>query len=460
MNDQANTFNDSEINSRLDQLVEQLDPVLKHITPHRFLWGFTLVCAFVAWNRGLMLLYGLVALLLAVIIVSHIMRLINLRGLDITAEFISEQGVISPTHNEVFTDEPVGIKIDTYSKLSKHFLHLHIPAFKVVYGTEEQQYPVDEANLFILNCKGQDEFIHELTLKRGVYRLQTADVSCAYPFGLLNTHKSYEFNQSTEQDPIPDLYVLPTWFEIKNLPLDSANSQGQDQLKSKKRGGHDEIVDIRPYRRGDAFKTVHWGASARQVSRGQDWVVKEYANYNTPKVLIVLNQFDLQNEQSLDAMISSALAVGEYFAKLGYQVNLYGYDGFSSSINEFWQIDINASMSGYLRNDKLRKLAEINGLSHSTSDIRRNRYEDALQAILAHEPTANVVMSFYAQSPSHISSTISTLLDNKTQYQVVISKKATLQTAYQKHTQWIHEYRLNPNDTLENLAQVFDAHGI
>ena len=73
-----------EVDRELDALIVALEPVLRHFNLHRFLWLFTVVCALIAWNRGLALLWGMVAFLLAALLLSWGMCWLALRGVTTT----------------------------------------------------------------------------------------------------------------------------------------------------------------------------------------------------------------------------------------------------------------------------------------------------------------------------------------------------------------------------------------
>lgn len=433
-------INDETPMTRYDEWLASAEPILRHINVHRFLWGFTVVCAFLAWNRGLLLLYGLVAFLLAVLAICHWYRWINLRGLFVTSRFIDDH---------LFENDTAKMSVCLSSRSTKHFLRIDLPLVRInrhnIHSPNSQD-KVDERDtaslttqLFVLYSHGKKVFGHSLTLRRGVYQLSHSYVNCGYPLGILHSDAHYEFAIST-------LHVLPTQFHIAALPVFSALRQGQDKAASAQRGGHDEFVDLRPYRRGDAFKIVHWGASAKQVSRGQDWMVKEFTNRDTPRVIIVLNQFQLRQADAVDRMISIALSIGDCFVRQGYRVSLLGYDVFCHSITDFWQMDLTQS----LHLDKLRKLAEIDPV-----DSAQLNYDAAMLTILNHFSSVNVVVSFSAQQ-SH-EGRWQGLLNNSTHYRVVLYDNA--ENNHLQPSPFCHEYHIHPATNLDALATLFAHNG-
>lgn len=388
--------------SQLDTLIEQFEPILRHINAHRFLWGFSLVCAFVAWNRGLLLLYGLVAFLLAVLLISYVFYFFNLKGVEVTADFAQD---------EATADTPVAIQTALFSRWRKHFLRIDLPIYRLNHSSGRQQSHYN-AEMFVLSHQGTSRYQAAATLPRGVYQLSDATLSSAYPFGLLQAKQNVPLTTKK-------LYVLPTWFCIERLNIAHANQLQDFHHSSRTQGGHDEFADIRNYRRGDALKTIHWGASARQVSRGKDWMVKTYTNQDLPMALIVLNPFDVAAAQMLgdtvlNNMVSIALSLGEFITRQGYQVQLIGFENvFRHDGNQAfsdikaWRLALTATMfdtaepiftshnnSSLYRlanhsSDNLRKLAEVEVL-----DSQQMNLAQGLQHAISLVPQANVLVSF------------------------------------------------------------------
>lgn len=378
-------------NSQLDEWVEQLDPILRHINPHRFLWGFTVVCAFVAWNRGLLLLYGLVALLLAVLLVSYVFYWINVKGLQLTAKFLE---------NDISVNEPCSIQVGLSSQWRKHFLQIHFPIQRV---SSHFSQPLS-ANVFVISHKHTEFYHYQTQLSRGVYQLSHAEIMSAYPFGLLQSKLTINLAK-----PQPNIYVLPTWFVIPNLPITFASALDNFYQPNSSKNGHDDFDEIRPYRRGDALKTIHWGASARQVSRGQDWLVKTFNHQDFPSAVIVLNPFDVVQahflaQQVLDNMISTALAFGQNICQQGFTVTLVGFDNqglaWSLPITPHWFLTETPPqphemypLSVTVR-DSLRLLAEVDVIDNPTFN-----YPSALQTALQKHP-ASLLISFGVENSS------------------------------------------------------------
>ncbi|WP_227428785.1 DUF58 domain-containing protein [Psychrobacter sp. I-STPA6b] len=467
-----NHTNTSEPN-QLDELVAQLEPVLKHINLHRFLWGFIVVCAFIAWNRGLMLLYALVAFLLAVMLVSYGFYFINLKGLSLRANL---------PHDNVLAGEDFAVTVSLQSQWTKHFLAIYLPMIKEYQdprlaqlnkadNSQSISQPISQSvqttfRLFILRSQHTQSFECIGQLPRGVYRLSTVQISCAYPLGIVSTQQSFDIDgfifDGADEGSNNKVYVLPRWFSVANLPNHWANSVGVGNLPSRHKGQHDEFADVRPYRRGDAFKTVHWGASARQVSRGQDLVVKEFDALDKPRILILLNQFDIREPQAFDTMISIALSMGHHLSGQGFGVHLLGFDAPFHSLTDYWQIQLTEQT--HPTSDVLRKLAEIDGFylmttmatgnSLNSSNNQNNNYGAFISTALNKFSQSNLLISFYAHTPI-TNSAGSTASHAHCQHCHIYLDKTTQQNHYQQLSDNLSVYRIQPNSTLEQLAQVF-----
>ncbi len=152
-------------NNTLDQWVEKCAPVLRHITLHRFIWGMAVILFLLAWNRGLVMLYGLLAVLLAVLFVSHWLVRRNLTDIRVTRSLpdIANAG------------KPVRIQYHLSTRGKKYLLSLHD-------GLSEHRI-----QLFVQSLAGKQSVdINYCYAKRGVYRYTTLHIHSAYPFGLVS----------------------------------------------------------------------------------------------------------------------------------------------------------------------------------------------------------------------------------------------------------------------------------
>jgi uncharacterized protein (DUF58 family) len=236
-----------------------LQPLRKHITPYRFCWALAGISFLIAWNRGIALLYAVVALTLAALFLSHVLAWSNMRGLRVTRD-----RVIAPAPGE-----PPLLSYRLRAPGLRHFLLIDEPQLATVGSTMVAQF---ERETLIERELGE--------LHRGVYPLNTLRVSTAYPFGLFARVR--EVVQKPQK-----IVVYPRLHDVLRLPEPYAQAHAADtEAVLQRRRGWDEFAGVREQRPGESLKHVHWRASARQ----NQLMVKEYETLDIPGMLIVLPQ--------------------------------------------------------------------------------------------------------------------------------------------------------------------------
>jgi uncharacterized protein (DUF58 family) len=112
---------------------------------------------------------------------------------------------------------------------------------------------------------------------RGEYPGRRPRVVCGFPFGL--------WEASRPLDVAAPLLVWPRTFPVAALP-EVEGSQASDGLAMRDRAGHcGDPLGVRPYRRGDPLRRVHWGLTARHG----ELIVRELQSNAVPRVQIVLD---------------------------------------------------------------------------------------------------------------------------------------------------------------------------
>lgn len=232
----------------------------RHVTAHRVLWLLALLSFLIAWNRGIALLYGLLALILALLLVSWVLPWWMLRGVQVQRQPLEHSSA--------------GGRV----RLQYEF---HCPR-PVYYLRIQEQMPgaVRSDEHFLAQVQPGDHVtLSFLTPQRGVFSLKRARLSCAWPFGFVERHRA-------SSGPRTDILVRPAAFPIRRLPhpaTDNPVMEGADSFLS--RGAHSDFAGVRPHRDGDSMRLVHWAASARQ----QQLVVREFHSYDTPSWLVVVD---------------------------------------------------------------------------------------------------------------------------------------------------------------------------
>ena len=228
---------------------------------HRVLWILTLVSFFIAWNRGLALLYGLFALLVALLLISYLMPRWQLRNIGVTRSFTGH-----------FTAGQPG-RI-TYM-LASGGARYHVEISELLAFAEQR-----EQHHFFSRISGRTSCTLQFNcLHRGCYPLQDIQLLSAYPFGIVKFHKSIE----TEA---VEILVFPKVVELSRIPTPVvADATTWGEVLIPQQGGRDEFAAVREYRHGDELSRIHWPVSARY----QNLVVKEYEQTDRPAMLVVLD---------------------------------------------------------------------------------------------------------------------------------------------------------------------------
>ncbi|MEW8026555.1 MAG: DUF58 domain-containing protein [Candidatus Thiodiazotropha sp.] len=227
---------------------------------HVVIWLLSLACFFAAWNRGLALLYGLSSLCLSLLLISHLLPRLQLRGITVERSLVG--------------DLTAGSEGELVYRISSKGRRYHLQL------TDHLPFAEAKQKLFISRC---DKAIRSRATihceRRGKFQLQQLTLSSSYPFGVVR------HSRQLTTDTL-DVLVLPRVYDLQCIPLPviaDANSDGN--LRIPQQGGQDEFATVREYTQGDSLRHIHWRASARQ----QQLVVKEYERSDRPVLLVILD---------------------------------------------------------------------------------------------------------------------------------------------------------------------------
>jgi uncharacterized protein (DUF58 family) len=91
--------------------------------------------------------------------------------------------------------------------------------------------------------------------RRGVYPLSTPLLTTGFPFGLWENKRALSIASP--------LVVWPRTYPVGPVPLVSGDQQVEGNVSRNKVGSNGDVLGVRPYRRGDSPRRIHWGQSAR-----------------------------------------------------------------------------------------------------------------------------------------------------------------------------------------------------
>ncbi|WP_420591634.1 DUF58 domain-containing protein [Bacterioplanoides sp.] len=282
----------SDLSQRLRPLMLWLET---HVNPHRFLWLMSLLCFLIAWNRGIALLYGLVALMLALIIISWLGPWWNLRRLN--------------PHRQQVGRASAGQTLTLRYRFANRKPAFFLSLLEQLPGDEQPQ------SHFIsqLPPDGELEVNYDCP-QRGVFQLAPCQLSSGWPFGFLQRRIRLA------NDPCK-VEIYPRCFAVQKLdqPI-SDHPLPQDSASVLSRNAHSEFAGVRPYRQGDSLKHVHWAASARQ----QQLVMREFHSYQTPSWLMIIDgQRGSAAGDGADSSFEYALQIGASLLQYAQQQQLH-----------------------------------------------------------------------------------------------------------------------------------------
>jgi uncharacterized protein (DUF58 family) len=194
--------------------------------------GFTLLIAFAAVNTGNNILYIILSFLLALMVVSGILSVYNLKGLDVE---------VSPP-DEVWCCKENPFKVFITNR--KRF-----PSFLIDLWLEKvsERFPFVEKKVF-------KEFPLRFE-KRGKHLLKEAYLESSFPFGLITRIKTVDLNKEII------VFPQPKEVDIHLFPVKGSYAWESGYLSVKLKGG-DTIEGIKEYE-GEGRRLIHWKILAR-----------------------------------------------------------------------------------------------------------------------------------------------------------------------------------------------------
>lgn len=115
------------------------------------------------------------------------------------------------------------------------------------------------------------------TSRRGVYPLAAPRLTTGFPFGLWENGRAVAVETP--------LVVWPRTFPVGPVPPVSGDRQVEGNVSRSKVGTNGDVLGVRPYRRGDSPRRIHWGQSARH----DRLIVCELQSNARPVIQIVLD---------------------------------------------------------------------------------------------------------------------------------------------------------------------------
>ncbi|CAN5336017.1 hypothetical protein BH11PSE11_BH11PSE11_27670 [soil metagenome] len=217
---------------------------------------------FIAWNRGIALMYALFAMLIGGALFSFLAARMMVRPAKVQLSF--------PTGASVGESILVRISVTPESWPRKRRM--------VQLGSPYPFAPGQDA--FLSECSaGLSREQRVICTRRGIYRLTQVETSCAYPLGLTSAKKRWAV------EPV-GITIHPRIYPGQGLIMRSESERSDiDMERPASARGHELFREVREYRRGDNPRHIHWRSSAR---RGE-LVVRQFDALSTSETWIVLD---------------------------------------------------------------------------------------------------------------------------------------------------------------------------
>lgn len=152
--------------------------------------------------------------------------------------------------------------------------------------------------------------------RRGIYRLDRAVVSCAFPF------RVRESRAKVESDGF--LIVRPRIWPIREWPGVTIGSDDFGQMMSPSKGSSGDTTGLREYRRGDDPRRIHWPQTARLGYL----VMREQQRSTNPRMSVRLEDPSHYSGWQADWAVRLAASFLAGAERIGWQCDLdMGDDG-------------------------------------------------------------------------------------------------------------------------------------
>lgn len=286
-------------------LEQRVEYWLQCLTLRIALPAAAVVVFLIAWNRGVVLLYGMVALLVGTLFVARLAPRFNLEG--VTA---SRSNPVAAHEGDTITLE---MEVRAAGFRPRYMLEL---VDRLPFAGIEQQSPM----VFIDRVQGNAKLsLKVLCDLRGEHELGPLQLCSAYPLGVHRVQRALVSSRGK-------ILVYPKPFIIRSLPLVGASQSPIMGMRAASVArGNDIFFGVREYRHGDSLRHVHWAVTARRGAM----TVKEYEYVQSTEVVIVLDldrgsQYGSGKHSTLEYAVKIAASVARYALANGHMVSLVG----------------------------------------------------------------------------------------------------------------------------------------
>ena len=247
--------------------------------------ALTLLMGGAAANTGNNLLYMIVSAMLSLMLLSGVISIYNLRGLQLR--------LIPP--DEIFAGRKTRFKI----LLKKEG---PLPSFLIKISSK-----TDQVLLSKVFKDWVEAYIYLYFEKRGKVSKVTLEVSSDFPLGM--------FVRSTEVEVNTNFIVFPTPLETRLKVLSDRTQTNEQKGDRKNKRGYEDTVGLRDYF-NDPLKLIHWKVSAKR----EKLTVKETVEISDSPVILSLDLVPGDVEEKLSRLSYLALKLSEKGIPVGLEL--------------------------------------------------------------------------------------------------------------------------------------------
>jgi len=278
----------------------------RYITLRNALLCLTIIVFLVAWNRGIILLYGMLAMLVATLVIAYLAPLLMLRGVTV------KQSALQKCYEG---DELcVTLQVTNTNRFNRYMIEVwnYFPG-----GLEGEK----DHMAFVPNLK-KDFTSHMKYIcdYRGLHTLGPIRLRSEFPMGINYAQIILESSEMTT-------LVYPSVFQIHSFPYISGDYTPQLGVNAvSMAGGSDVFFGVREYRHGDSPRHIHWASSARHNTL----IVKEFEYTTATEVTLLLDLHENANHgegkhSTLEYSVKIAASIARHVLDQGHHVRLLGY---------------------------------------------------------------------------------------------------------------------------------------
>jgi uncharacterized protein (DUF58 family) len=259
----------------------------------------TVLVAIAATNTGNNALYMVLAMMFSVLIVSGVASRENVRGLE---------AALDPP-GEVFANRPFAVGFVLRSRA------LVFPRWFLLFTLSRSAQP-----LLIPYLPRRGRSVGQLEVlvpSRGIHRFPFVHVSSLFPFGFFRKGVRYRVDF--------EVLVFPELFPAGGSQPREAEHAGDDA--SRRSGWGHDLYALRPFRRGDDPRGIHW----KQTARTGEIIFTERAAERSRRLSILFDNAvgelkDPAEQSRFERLVSEAATIAVDHLARGYEIELVTRD--------------------------------------------------------------------------------------------------------------------------------------